>query len=78
MTYDQIEKLNAEKTVLWLTKTVKTIANSGLHSFENYRVQELAGRYESLIVRAKELGVWTSFCESHGFTVDHDHIDIFA
>ena len=78
MTYEQIENLSAKKTIFWLTKTLKTVSNSGLHSFENYRVSELSMRYESLIARAKELGVWTSFCESHGFSVDHDHIDIFA
>lgn len=78
MTYEQIEKLSAEKTILWLTKTLKTVSNSGLHSFENYRVQELAGRYESLMERAKQLNVWTSFCESRGMSPDHDHIDIFG
>ncbi len=73
------EKLTAERTIHWLKKTIKTINNMPqISSMENYRANELAIRYDELIDRAKELGVWVNFCEDAGFVTDHNGFDLFA
>ncbi len=73
------ETLTAEKTIFWLKKTVKSASNVSVLDFDtNYRGSELATRYNDLIERAKELGIWQAYCESMGWTPDHDGHDLFA
>ena len=72
------EKLNDERTLHWLKKTVRTSENLGSGSLESYARQMVAQRYDELKVRAKELGIWEKYCEQAGWSPDHDGYDLFA
>ena len=72
------EKLNAERTIHWINKTARTAANLGSGSLENYSRQMVAQRYDELKGRAKELGIWETYCHEKGFSPTHDGYDLFA
>lgn len=73
------DTLNAERTIHWLNKTIKTINNMPqVGSMENGKALTLAGRYNELRERAIELGVWNKYCDETGSAPSHDGYDLFA
>lgn len=74
------ETLNAAKVTHWLEKTGRTISNTisrgGTTDMEtNSHLSALVARYDELMDRAKELGVWNAYCDKHGWSRDHTGFD---
>lgn len=76
----EIETLPPNRVVHWLNKTAKSISNCpGPSDLEkNYRKNELVCRYDELMEKAKQLNLWNAYCESHGYSKEHNGFDCAA
>jgi len=69
-----------EQLLKKLTRKSKTLSNHSGRGYTNcaYSSMTLIDSYHELADEAKERGIWEGWCNSQGYSPDHDAIDYFA
>ena len=63
--------------VHWTIKTANSMRRSALAE-RGYRLADLQSRYYDLTAELKVRGLWVSYCENSGLSVEHDANDCVA